>query len=31
MTGGGFTAEDPVLWAELKEKKADAVIMGMGH
>ncbi len=31
MTGGGFTAEDPVLWAELKAKKADAVVMGMGH
>ncbi|MBN1567418.1 MAG: hypothetical protein JXA73_06200 [Acidobacteria bacterium] len=31
MTGGGFTAEDPALWAEFKEKKADAVIMGMGH
>jgi len=30
MTGGGFTAEDPALWAEIK-KKADAVIMGMGH
>ena len=30
MTGGGFTAEDPALWAEIKEK-ADAVIMGMGH
>ncbi len=28
--GGGFTAEDPKLWAEIKEK-ADAVIMGMGH
>jgi len=28
--GGGFTAEDPALWAEIKEK-ADAVIMGMGH
>ena len=28
--GGGFTAEDPDLWAEIKEK-ADAVIMGMGH
>ena len=28
--GGGFTAEDPELWAEL-EDKADAVIMGMGH
>jgi hypothetical protein len=30
MAGGGFTAEDPALWAEIKEK-ADAVIMGMGH
>ena len=28
--GRGFTAEDPALWAEIKEK-ADAVIMGMGH
>lgn len=28
--GGGFTAEDPALWAEIEEK-ADAVIMGMGH
>jgi len=28
--GGGFTAEDPKLWAEIKER-ADAVIMGMGH
>ena len=28
--GQGFTAEDPKLWAELKEK-ANAVIMGMGH
>jgi len=28
--GGGFTAEDPDLWAEIKAK-ADAVIMGMGH
>ncbi len=28
--GGGFTAEDPKLWAEIKEK-ADGVIMGMGH
>ncbi len=28
--GGGFTAEDPALWAEIKEK-ADAVVMGMGH
>ncbi len=30
MAGGGFTAEDPALWAEIREK-ADAVIMGMGH
>jgi hypothetical protein len=28
--GMGFTAEDPKLWAEIKEK-ADAVVMGMGH
>jgi hypothetical protein len=28
--GGGFTAEDPALWAEIKAK-ADAVVMGMGH
>jgi hypothetical protein len=28
--GAGFTAEDPKLWAEVKEK-ADAVVMGMGH
>jgi hypothetical protein len=28
--GGGFTAEDPKLWEEIKEK-ADAVVMGMGH
>ncbi|HTY61699.1 MAG TPA: hypothetical protein VMG30_05525 [Acidobacteriota bacterium] len=28
--GGGFTAEDPELWAEVKEK-ANGVIMGMGH
>jgi hypothetical protein len=28
--GGGFTAEDPKLWAEVKEK-ANGVIMGMGH
>ena len=28
--GGGFTAEDPELWAEIKEK-ADGVVMGMGH
>jgi len=31
MKGGrGFTAEDPGLWAEIKEK-ANAVVMGMGH
>jgi hypothetical protein len=28
--GGGFTAEDPKLWTEIKEK-ADGVVMGMGH
>jgi hypothetical protein len=28
--GMGFVAEDPVLWAELKEK-ADAIIIGLGH
>ena len=28
--GGGFEAEDPELWAEMKEK-ADAIIIGMGH
>jgi hypothetical protein len=28
--GGGFTAEDHDLWAEIKEK-ADGVVMGMGH
>ncbi len=28
--GGGFAAEDPKLWDEIKEK-ADAVVMGMGH
>jgi hypothetical protein len=28
--GGGFTAEDPKLWAEIKEK-ANGVVMGMGH
>lgn len=27
---GGFTAEDPALWAEIKDK-GDAMIMGMGH
>lgn len=30
MNGGGFAAEDPALWAEIKQN-ADAVIMGMGH
>ena len=31
MKGGqGFAAEDPQLWAEIKEK-ANAVVMGMGH
>ena len=28
--GMGFEAEDPVLWAEIKEK-ADAVIIALGH
>jgi hypothetical protein len=28
--GGGFEAEDPQLWAEIKEK-GNAVIIGMGH
>jgi hypothetical protein len=28
--GGGFDAEDPALWAEIKEK-GNAVIIGMGH
>ena len=28
--GGGFSSEDPKLWAEIKEK-ADAVVIGMGH
>ncbi len=28
--GGGFEAEDPKLWAEIKEN-ANAVIIGMGH
>lgn len=27
---GGFSAEDPKLWAELKEK-ADGIVIGMGH
>lgn len=28
--GMGFEAEDPALWAEIKEK-GNAVIIGMGH
>lgn len=28
--GGGFEAEDLVLWAEMKER-ADAIIIGLGH
>jgi hypothetical protein len=28
--GGGFEAEDPALWAEIKQN-ANAVIIGMGH
>jgi hypothetical protein len=28
--GGGFDAEDPALWQEMKEK-ADAVIIALGH
>jgi hypothetical protein len=28
--GGGFDAEDPKLWAEIKES-GNAVIIGMGH
>ena len=28
--GRGFDAEDPFLWAEM-EKKADAMIIGIGH
>ena len=28
--GGGFEAEDPELWAEIK-KNGAAVIIGMGH
>jgi hypothetical protein len=28
--GMGFEAEDPALWAEIKEK-ADAVIIALGH
>lgn len=27
---GGFTAEDPALWAEIKEK-GDAMVMALGH
>lgn len=28
--GGGFEAEDPALWAEMKGK-ADAIIIALGH
>ena len=28
--GGGFEAEDPALWAEMKEK-ADGIIIALGH
>ncbi|MBN2339211.1 MAG: hypothetical protein JXP48_11795 [Acidobacteria bacterium] len=28
--GGGFDAEDPELWAEMKEK-ADGIIIALGH
>jgi hypothetical protein len=28
--GGGFDAEDPALWQEMKEK-ADAIIIATGH
>ncbi len=28
--GGGFDAEDPALWAEMKEK-ANGIIIGLGH
>ena len=28
--GGGFESEDPVLWAEMKEK-ANGIIIGLGH
>ena len=28
--GMGFEAEDPQLWAEMK-KKADAIVIGLGH
>ena len=28
--GGGFDAEDPALWQEMKEK-ADAIIIALGH
>ena len=30
QAGGGFSSEDPKLWAEIKEK-ADGVVIGMGH
>jgi hypothetical protein len=28
--GGGFDAEDPALWAEMKEK-ADGILIALGH
>jgi hypothetical protein len=28
--GMGFEAEDPQLWAEMKEK-SDAIVIGLGH
>ena len=28
--GGGFEAEDPALWAEMKDK-ADGIIIALGH
>lgn len=28
--GGGFDAEDPALWAEMKDK-ADGIIIALGH
>ena len=28
--GGGFDAEDPALWEEMKQK-ADAIIIALGH
>jgi len=28
--GGGFEAEDPALWAEMKEK-ADGIVIALGH